>query len=60
MYLSEMCKKVGMDNDVDQRKNLWVMLAYTTNIKSKKNFLLMKSFLYVGNKDVFAYQTYSK
>lgn len=36
MYLSEMCKKVGMDNDVDQRKNLWVMLAYKTNIKSKK------------------------
>lgn len=21
-YLAEMCKKVGMDNDVDQRKNL--------------------------------------
>lgn len=60
MYLSEMYKKVGMDNDVDQRKNLWVMLAYKTNIKSKKNFLLRKSFLYIGNKDVFAYQTYSK
>lgn len=60
MYLSEICKKVGMDNDVDQRKNLWVMLAYKTNIKSKKKILLMKSFLYVGNKDVFAYQTYSK
>lgn len=60
MYLSEMYKKVGMDNDVDQRKNLWVMLAYKTNIKSKKKFLLRKSFLYIGNKDVFAYQTYSK
>lgn len=54
MYLSEMCKKVGMDNDVDQRKNLWVMLAYKTNIKSKKKILLRKSFLYIGNKDVFA------
>lgn len=60
MYLSEMCKIVGMDNDVDQRKNLWVMSAYKTNMKSKKNFLLRKSFLYIGNKDVFAYQTYSK
>lgn len=27
------------------------------NIKSKKKILLRKSFLYVGNKDVFAYQS---
>lgn len=47
MYLAEMCSKVGKDNEVDQRKNLWVTLAYKANIKSHKKYFYKEKVFYM-------------